>query len=163
RCSDPLFRADIHHLRGRLAHYHGDCQGAYDLLIEEGLRVAPVDPRRAADMLASAFHSFFFADARAGSLDQVLDELRRIEGLDTGPRARGAAGLGPALLGGAGVEGPAPPLERSPAPSTTSTAASPLPHAANCHGWLEQYPTARDLAARALKAARRDGAVGAVA
>jgi DNA-binding CsgD family transcriptional regulator len=167
RSSDPLLRADIQHLRGRLAHFHGDCERAYELLLHEALMVAPDDPRRAAEMLANACHSYLYSAQRGSNLDALLDALGQVEDLPGSAGAPVMVALGAALVSSGRIDEARPLLERSIPVLTESYAerrdAHLLARAANCHGWLEDYAAARDLAAHALDRARRDGAAGAVA
>ncbi len=51
---DSLTRADIHHLRGRLEMWRGPAPFARQLLAREAAIVAPLDPGRAAMMVADA-------------------------------------------------------------------------------------------------------------
>ncbi len=57
---DPVLRADAEHLLGRLTHFRGDPLAARDILVAAALRVEREDPRRAADLMASALHSSWF-------------------------------------------------------------------------------------------------------
>src|SRR5215217_2579636 len=61
---DPLLRADADHLLGRQVQWRGDPAAARDILVAGALRVEHCDPRRAAELIASAQHSSWLCGRR---------------------------------------------------------------------------------------------------
>ena len=81
---DPLFRADLQHVRGRAEMWRGARAGAHDVLVDEAERIVAVDPRKAAVMLVDAV---MIALTR-GDIHVALATAKRARG--TGERAGGA-------------------------------------------------------------------------
>ena len=96
--SDPLLRADVQHLRGRLLMWQGSPRRAHELLLAEAERVEEADPARAAVMFTDATHT------AAMSGDVALAVATAARAHDAGKRVGGVpeivagAVLGAALL-----------------------------------------------------------------
>jgi DNA-binding CsgD family transcriptional regulator len=95
--TEPLLRADLQHLRGRLIGRTGSTAEAADLLVSEASTVASADPARAATMMLSAVQPCFQAGLNATGLDiaERANALARDAGL---PAMPGGIPLGMARL-----------------------------------------------------------------
>jgi DNA-binding CsgD family transcriptional regulator len=159
---DPLLRADAEHLLGRMQHWGGKPAAARETLVAEALRLEHVDPRRAADLMATALHASYFCLRREIVLDTAAALARLAIPAGAKNDARLSALTGGALTIGGRVEAAEPYLRRA---IELADGADPftLVYAATGHGWLCEYRAARELNARALEAGQELGAAGAEA
>jgi DNA-binding CsgD family transcriptional regulator len=159
---DPVLRADAEHLLGRLAHFRGDPPGARGILAAAARRVQGEDRQRAADLMASAMHSSWFCGRPEVVRETAASAADLAISAGAARDARLCAMTGAALTICERLEAAEPYLRRS---IRLATRAEPfaLVHAANSHGWLCEYGSASELAARALEAAQEQGAAGSVA
>ncbi len=83
-CRDPRLRADIQHLRGHILNRSGQPPLARQLLVDEARLVAPIDPEKAAFMLAEAAEAaIFVADFREAAA--IATEASKLPGADRIP------------------------------------------------------------------------------
>jgi DNA-binding CsgD family transcriptional regulator len=163
---DPVQRADIQHVRGRVLMLQGLMETAYGLLVDEAQRVHDKDPERTATMLAEAcLDRFLAADiARATSV------ARQAYGVaaQTRPAVQAFAGVTLAaalVLSGERAEAERLldrflPLLRAADPLTE--AGQLVSVAAQCYFWLDRYDVASTLLDGLTMAARRAGAPAAL-
>jgi DNA-binding CsgD family transcriptional regulator/tetratricopeptide (TPR) repeat protein len=166
RSSDALVRADVQLLRGRIADFRGETAGLHALLLDEAVRVAPLDARRAAMLAGAAVDSAFNAD-HATLLATAAVAVRLVQSEALALDARATPWLCSALLAiGEQVEARRF-VERLRAElDATSGAEDDLytrVSVAIAYGWLGEFALARHLATRALSAAREQGALSLVA
>jgi DNA-binding CsgD family transcriptional regulator len=94
---EPLLRADLMHLRGRLAARTGATADAADLLVAEASKVAARDAVRAATMMLSAVQPCFQAGLNATGLD-IAERANVLAGAAGLPPMPGGIPLGMARL-----------------------------------------------------------------
>jgi DNA-binding CsgD family transcriptional regulator len=164
---EPRLRAEIEYLRGQVLIRAGEVMAGHDVLVEGGEAVAELDPGRAVVMLAEATD----ACAYAGRPEAMLAPARRAYELlppDATERERFFANLalGTAMIyADEGEQGPRL-LRDAIAILEASDALSADPRslaaAAIAPLWLRERGTGPPLVDRAIEAARREGALGAL-
>jgi DNA-binding CsgD family transcriptional regulator len=156
---DPLLRADADHLLGRQVQWRGDPAAARDILVAGALRVERADPRRAAELLASAQHSSWVCGRRELVRETAATLARLAVSAHVDDDARLSAQTGAALTICERPQEAEHYLRRS---IELAARADPfaLVYVANSHGWLCEYRAARDLAASALEAGQELQAAG---
>jgi DNA-binding CsgD family transcriptional regulator len=156
---DPLQRADADHLLARQVQWRGDPAAARDILVAGALRVERADPRRAAELLASAQHSSWVC-GRGELVRETAATLARLAvSAHVDDDARLSAQTGAALTICERPQEAEHYLRRS---IELAARADPfaLVYVANSHGWLCEYRAGRDLAASALEAGQELQAAG---
>ena len=159
---DPLLRADADHLLGRQLQWRGDPAAARDILVAGALRVEHGDPRRAAELIASAQHSSWLCGRRELVRETAATLARLAVPARVEEDARLSAMTGAALTICERLQAAEQYLRRS---IELAARADPfaLVYVANSHGWLCEYRAARDLAASALEAGQELRAAGSAA
>jgi DNA-binding CsgD family transcriptional regulator len=162
---DPLLRADIQRLRGRIEVFRGSSRAVRELLLAEAERVRSRDETRAAEMLVDAS----LASIVAGDLRDALrhsEQAFPVAGRLTGMEGLAAhVSLAVCLL----LRGRAPEARTYLAPAEELLAReqryagldSPT-GLANIHQWLEEYERAGRMLELVVVRARREGAVSAL-
>ncbi|HEX6023482.1 MAG TPA: ATP-binding protein, partial [Solirubrobacter sp.] len=163
---DPIQRAGIEHVRGRILLLQGRTETATDLLIDSADRIRDADPERAATMLAEACHGLML------SVDVPKAVTVARDAFDVATRASPAvqAFAGITLAGALVLSG-----ERAPAGALLDRflplleVADPLTEAgllvtlaALAYFWIERHDVAATLLARLLDHARRASAPAAL-
>ena len=167
RSADPLLRADAQMLRGRIAFFRGEMDGTHALLLDEAVRVAPLDGRRAAMLAGVALDCAFCATDHDTPLATAAVAVRLARSEAVALDARETPWLGAALLL-LGEQAEARRfVERLRAELDTATGTEDdlytLVAVAVAYGWLCEFQLARDLATLALARAREQGALSVVA
>jgi tetratricopeptide (TPR) repeat protein len=145
-----------------MLHWRGDPLAARETLVAEALRLEQIDPRRAADVLATALHASWFCMRRELVLGTAAALARVAIPAEAKEDARLSAMTGGALTICGRLEAAEPYLRRS---IELAERADPfaLVYAATSHGWLCNYRAARDLTTRALESGQQQGAAGSEA
>jgi DNA-binding CsgD family transcriptional regulator len=159
---DPLLRADAEHLLGRMLHWRGEPAAARETLVTEALRLERMDPRRAADLMATALHASWFCMRPELVLDTARVLARLADPAGAKDDARLSAQTGAALTTLGRLDAAEPYLRRSIELAERADLFA-LVYAASSHGWLCEYRAARELTAQALEAAQELGATGSEA
>ena len=163
RTTDPLLRARAQHLRGRLVHFRGDPASARVLLVQESVRVAPHDERHAAAMLATAVLSALFCGDRRLTIETAALAARYAERLGPNVGAAVAVQAGAALAVCGRLSAAKPYFARSIAAAQAEDDPQLLAYAADSHGWLSEYPQARDARLARAGRSRDQGELAALA
>ena len=163
---DPLTRAEIQHLRGRILVLQGRTEEASDVLVTEAARVRQAAPARAAAMLAEAcLESMLSADV--GRAIALARDACAIAPADDPATAVFAS----TMLAGAYVlegnrdqaakllDGVLPALR---AADPLTEAGQLVSFAAQCHFWLERDDVAAELLTALISTARRNSAPAAL-
>jgi DNA-binding CsgD family transcriptional regulator len=164
---DPGLAVAIEHLRGHIAIHRGPVTEGQQILLAAAERAAPIDPERAVVMLAeAAFASFCAGDAatmlRAAERAALLvppDPNGRIAFFTLITRGMALIFSGTDEPGAPAVRAAVEVLERS---DELREDPRLLAWAAMGSIWLREGQTGRALVYRALEAARRQSAVGAL-
>jgi len=163
---DPLQRADVQHLRGRILVLRGHADVAYRLLADEAERVSAIDPARAATMLAEACLDCIGSANIRQALATAERACRVAEHADPGAQAFARSMLASSLiLSGHGrraraiLEDSLPALH---AIDPLTEAGELVTNAGHCFAWLERYDVAADLLDRVIDLARRASAPAAL-
>jgi DNA-binding CsgD family transcriptional regulator/tetratricopeptide (TPR) repeat protein len=161
---DPLLRADIAHLRGRVEMWRGPAAFARRLLANEAAMVEPADPGRAAIMLADAA----MACIMVGSIKLAVQTARLA--CDSARRScdAGILGVTTTLEGIArsfmGEARSAYPAIRASLPDNRGIALPSYlaPMVAQVAVWAEDYRGARQVLEGIVNRAHRTGALGEI-
>jgi DNA-binding CsgD family transcriptional regulator len=160
---DPIQRADMQLLRARIEMFRGTPMSAHARLVDEAERVAPIDPERAAIMLAEAVFPCLMSSRTELGLKTGLRAYAMAE--DVGGSSKLAAGIFLAtVLALRGERARARELVMQS--HAVFIAADPLatipmaPPLAAALEWLEEHELGTALLIRAIAAARGVGAAG---
>jgi DNA-binding CsgD family transcriptional regulator len=160
---DPLLRAAIHHLWGRIDTWRGPAAAAHERLVREAARVEPLAPERAAQMLTDAVTAFVVIGDIRGAVataEQAYEAASRLGGT---PELLAALQLGKALiLHGDSVAGH-PLIMRCDELADGLVHGIELAHCAPALMAVEEYEAARAVLDRLVDAARSAGAFGLLA
>ena len=163
---DPLQRADIQRLRGRVLVLQGQSEVAYRLLVDEASLVRDMDPARTATMLAEACLHCLLELNLTRALAAARDACSAATRAGLAVQAYAAAMLACALvLTGERAEAGTLldrylPVLRQADPLTE--AGELISVSAQCYFWLDRYDVASELLAGLIAAARRASAPAAL-
>jgi DNA-binding CsgD family transcriptional regulator len=162
---DPLLRADIQQLRGRVQTSLAPVMRTHELLVAEAMRIEGMDPTRAAMILAEAC----LPAAMAGEVNKTLCTARRAYALAEAATglASTAAGLalGAALILTGDAANGHPLVLRCLAHLDVDDASAvqqALGVAGHCLTWVEDYDRQEDLLDRVIDSARTNGALASL-
>ena len=163
---DPLTRADIQHLRGRVLVLQGKNEAASHVLVTEAARVRETAPARAAAMLADACLEAMLSADVGRAIALARDACSIAPATDPGTVVFASTMLAGALV----VEGNRAeasqlldgvlPALRAADPLTE--AGQLVSFAAQCYFWLERYEVAAELLTALTSTARRNSAPAAL-
>ena len=158
RSSDPLLRADVQLLRGRIADFRGELDGLHARLLEEAVRVASLDGRRAGMLAGAAVDSAFNADhatllATAAAAVRLVQSMA-LDARDTPWLCSALLAVGEQVEARRFVERLRAELDATPGADDDLYARVSV---AVAYGWLGEFELACDLATDALSVAREQG------
>jgi DNA-binding SARP family transcriptional activator/DNA-binding CsgD family transcriptional regulator len=163
---EPVQRADIQHVRGRILVMQGRTGTAYRLLVDEAARIRDLDSNRTAAMLAEACLDRFLSADVATAVEVAREANRVAERAEPGVQAFAGVMLAVALVvSGNRADGSALldrhlPLLRMADPLTE--AGELISVAAQCSLWLERHDVAAELLGGVTATARRASAPAAL-
>jgi DNA-binding CsgD family transcriptional regulator len=160
---DPLVRADLHEVRGRVVGMQGRALEAYEAMTAQAESILDLDPGRAALLFCEAC----YPGVMTGELDQSLAVAQRA--CDVAATVGGDALLLPRLAraGVRTMRGEAAEREMLntidavlAAPNLPPTAVQPLVLGITSLTWVEEFDRARELLLPVVDGARAMGALG---
>jgi DNA-binding CsgD family transcriptional regulator len=158
----PLLRADIEQIRGRVLMWTGSVRDAYQHLHDDAERIEPLEPARAAVLMAEAvLPSMMAGDVRLAvrTAERAMTMAAPLDGF---PAVVAALAGGQALMLAGQTSRARALLEGARKALSSSDPFGPgaiLAQIASCFIWIEEYEQAWEILMSVTEAARTQGAV----